>query len=34
VLPRSLRDDPVALRPWLERSLAYTEALPVKARRR
>jgi TfoX/Sxy family transcriptional regulator of competence genes len=34
VLPPSLRDDPVALRPWLERSLVYAKALPVKDKRR
>jgi TfoX/Sxy family transcriptional regulator of competence genes len=34
VLPASLVEDPEALSPWLERSLAYARALPPKAPRR
>ncbi len=32
VVPSALRDDPAALRPWLQRSIAYVATLPVRKR--
>jgi TfoX/Sxy family transcriptional regulator of competence genes len=32
--PRSMLDDPEALRPWIERSLAYVHALPPKPKKK
>jgi TfoX/Sxy family transcriptional regulator of competence genes len=33
VIPQPILDDAAQLQAWLERSLAYTEALPAKAKR-
>jgi TfoX/Sxy family transcriptional regulator of competence genes len=33
VLPDAIAGDPEALAPWLQRSLAYTDELPPKAKR-